>query len=82
VRVAYDVRKGNPLKKYSPADFVLGEGQIAFEPEPDNVQVTECEGNRVLLDVSDDDFSFSVKGFDTRRQLYVKAVAKEVTNGG
>ncbi len=81
IRVAYDVRRGNPLNKYHAADFVLHEKPIQFDPTPRNVEIVECNGNRVVIDIKEPDFTFSVVGFDERRQLYVKAVAKEVTNG-
>jgi hypothetical protein len=83
IRIAYDVRRGNPLKKYNPADFKLNDdnsaGRLNFERR--NVHVIMCDSNHIVLDIKDSDFAFSVSGFDERRQLYVKALPREVTDG-
>ena len=78
IRIAYDVRRGNPLKKYNPSDFKLGQQPIRFDPEPRNVDVVECEGNRVVIDITNSDFSFGIVGFDKRRQLYINVTVREV----
>lgn len=62
VRVAYDVRRGNPFGKYNPADFVLGKGGV-------NVRCNQCEvvtmgANTALVRITGDDFEFGVEGFD------------------
>ncbi len=78
IRVAYDIRRGNPLKKYHPADFDVGKAPIQFEK--DGADVTKNEGNELQVKVNQREFRLDVTGFDTDRELYVKADAKEAVD--
>jgi hypothetical protein len=82
VRVGYDVRRGNPIKRYNPADFQLDKRPIRLDPEPSGVEVKECAANRILIAIMDPEFSVHVAGFDERRDLYVRAIPKESVDGG
>ena len=75
--VAYDVRRGNPIKKYNVADFQVDSPPIRFDPPPEGVEVVECARNRVLAAIREPDFSLHITGFDEKRDLYVRAAAKE-----
>jgi hypothetical protein len=72
IRAAYDVRRGNPLKKYRTSDFQLESPPIRFEPPPKGLEILEFKDNRVLVEVVDPNFSLHITGFDPRRDLYVK----------
>lgn len=76
VNVAYDVRRGNPLKKYNVEDFRIQEGPIAFNPDPRNAEIVEKINNHLEIKINDPDFAVSVVGFDQSRQLYVEVKAK------
>jgi hypothetical protein len=80
VRVAYDVRRGNPLKKYFPTDFDLSKAPIHWEAPGNRIDVMKADINRMLVKVNHKDFQLYVTGFDTDRELYVKADAKETTD--
>ena len=82
IRVGYDVRRGNPIKRYNLADFQLDKRPIRFDPEPQGVEVKECTENRMLIAIANRNFSIHVAGFDERRDLYVKAIPKESVDGG
>jgi hypothetical protein len=71
VRMGYDVRRGNPLRKYHPADFRVEEPPIELEPSPTGASVLSREGNRIRVEITDPDFRLSVRGFDENRDLYV-----------
>jgi hypothetical protein len=73
IQIAYDRRRGNPLKKYNKADFELNEEPIHYEPKPQNIEIDEISSNEIVLQIQDSDFQFHVKGFDKRRQLYIRA---------
>jgi len=77
IEVAYDVRRGNPLKRYSVADFRLQEPPIVLEPEPEGVEVIESRDNCILARVTEETFGLHVRGFDERRDLYVRVSPKE-----
>ncbi|HID24527.1 MAG TPA: hypothetical protein EYP14_19310 [Planctomycetaceae bacterium] len=77
IQVAYDVRRGNPLAKYHPADFELDKRPIKLKPKPRGIRVLECTGNSILAQVIKPDFSLHVTGFDENRDLYVKVTPRE-----
>ena len=77
IRAAYDVRRGNPLKRYRTSDFRFEAAPIRFEPPPQGVEVLQYEGNRLLVEVCDPNFRVHLAGFDPRRDLYVKIEPKE-----
>jgi len=81
IRVAYDIRRGNPLKKYHRADFQMNRPPIRLEPEPRGVEVLHRQGNHIVVAVRDPDFSLHITGFDAKRDLYVRVVPKEDTDG-
>lgn len=80
VTVAYDVRRGNPFKKYDSADFQLLKGPVKLVDEPRGLAVIESSGNRLRLKVTNPDFHLSMGGFDLNRDLIVRVVAKDAAN--
>lgn len=76
VRVAYDIRQGNPLKKYNGADFRLDRRPIEITDRT-GVVIRECLDNEILFDVTDPDFNLTVGGFDKNRDLYVSVSVVE-----
>ena len=72
IKVAYDTRRGNPLKKYSATDFRLEEAPVACQHK--GIEIVDIRGNRILARVIDpQSFHVSVIGFDRNRQIYVRA---------
>jgi hypothetical protein len=81
VRCAYDVRRGNALGKWDPADFKLGSSQTPVACEGD-VGVHSVRGNWLLLQVTGPEFRATVTGFDVARDIYVRADIRELSNDG
>lgn len=73
VRVAYDVRRGNPMKKYSKSDFRLQSDDIDIKVEPKSALKIGKKDNRLEFEVVEPAFSISVTGFDENRQIIVDA---------
>jgi hypothetical protein len=73
---AYDIRKGNPLGKYDPADFTFK----SLSVEPTGMTVLLDERNQMVVKVDVRDFHLSVSGFDEQRDLYLKVSALEEYN--
>lgn len=71
VRVAYDIRRGDPLKSWSPFDFDLRKPD-AFDFKGKGVEPIAEAGNVIRLTATRDDFRVKVTGFDTRQDLYVR----------
>lgn len=76
VRMAYDVRRGNPFKKFKSHDF------DATSPGSISVSVVgaatfaRAEPNVISLTVDDHDFECKIIGFDPERDLIVSARVK------
>lgn len=70
LRAAYDVRRGNPFSRYNSADF----GLEKMEVKVSNATIMECSENRMILEVSDQDFGVTVRGFDPNRDVKVSIV--------
>lgn len=75
ISVAYDRRRGSPLKKYSPADFKLDQKPITLTLE--GAETDKRTRNRLVVKVTEAAFSVSVTGFDENRDLFVDVNAKE-----
>lgn len=71
VRVAYNVRRGNPLKKYHQADFQIGVGSVRIS-ESAGLTVVNVRKNEILVRVAEKPFKLAVEGFDERRDLVVR----------
>lgn len=80
ISAAYDVRRGNPFKKYDPADFKMEDSSIRLDPPPRGLAVLSRSGNRLVVEVRDQDFLLTVVGFDTDRDLCVEVKVKEKPN--
>jgi hypothetical protein len=71
VGLAYYISGGNPLKRYSPLDFDLAKSPVTLEAR--NVHVTRQSENCLEFEITGKDFELSITGFDTNRDLYIKA---------
>jgi len=72
VLVAYDLRKGNPLKKYNPSDFEIEKSPIKYKDSQRGITVINVEENQIQFEVTHSDFQLIVNGFDENRDLFVK----------
>lgn len=79
VSVAYDTRRGNPLKRYNVADFQLGEAPV--EIALSGLRLDECSGNRMVVMLTEADFRLEVTGFDANRDLYLRVTPREASHG-
>lgn len=76
IRVAYDVRRGSPLKKYDEADFDLSKRPIQVA-ERIGVEVLRQSRNTMEVKILQPDFRLRVTGFDANRDLYVSITARK-----
>ena len=72
VWVAYEVRSGNPFKKYSPLDFDLTKPPIHMGLEGARLHI--CKENIIQFELQRGDFRLSVTGFDMHRDLRIKTM--------
>jgi hypothetical protein len=74
ILAAYETTKGNPFKAYSSYDFDF-KGQ-AKGAELDGCTILLANENTILLSVESPAFTITVKGFDTNRDIIVRASIK------
>lgn len=70
IAAAYDIDRGNPLKKWQPVDFVMGKDDIVVTADGCEF---ECTDNKILATVNSPEFSLEVSGFDTNRDLQLES---------
>ncbi len=70
VVVAYEIRRGNPFKKYDPNDFRLDRDPVTITT--DGVSNLRCSGNRLEFTAAQPQFEVDVSGFDIHRDLKVR----------
>ena len=69
IRAAYDVRRGNPLKNYHPADFQWADLRLDVQ----GAEIEFAEDNRLVARLTRPDFCVTVTRFDEARDVYVRA---------
>jgi len=69
LKVAYDIRRGNPFAQYEPFDFDLGGGSITLNSRDCNIMRRQC--NVLEIEVTGQNFRLEVRGFDRTRDLVV-----------
>lgn len=74
--VAYDVRRGSPLKRYHVADFEVDKVPVQIVADG-GANLKHAGTNHLQVEITDLEFRLEVSGFDTERELFVKAIAKE-----
>ena len=72
VWAAYEVRSGNPFKKYSHLDFRIDKPPIRIRME--GARMLLCKENIIQIEVQQGDFGLAVTGFDIQRDLRVKII--------
>ena len=68
VTVAYDIRRGNPFKNYSPWDFDLS----GMKRSISGGRVISVFSNKMTIGVEKQNFKLEVKGFDPKRDIIIR----------
>jgi len=77
LRCAYNVRSGNPLKKWVSEDFDMAVPPVQVTCDTAGVSVHSVKGNWLLLRVDAQLVRASVTGFDESRDLFVRYDVRE-----
>ena len=67
---AYEVRSGNPFKRYTPLDFELDKPPMKVVTQ--GAEILVKKNNVIQLQVKRPDFKLAVTGFDMNRDLRIK----------
>jgi hypothetical protein len=70
VWIAYEVRSGNPFKKYTPLDFDVCEPPINIQVQ--GAKLLLNKENTLQIEVMKGNFKLSITGFDMHRDLRIK----------
>lgn len=70
IEAAYDVRKGNPFKKYRPFDFEFDREPITIKCK--GLKITSEHENLLSAEVVEPDFELEAVGFDINRDLKIR----------
>lgn len=73
IEAGYAVRRGNAIKRWASDDFAFIRAPIKQE-QANGVTVTRAHDNALELEIKKSDFQFEISGFDTKRDLVVRAV--------
>ncbi len=80
IEAGYAVRRGNAFKRWAADDFTFTRSPLRQDPKPTGVVVTREDGNCLELEIRKPDFQFGVSGFDTKRDLVVRAIEMKGDN--
>jgi len=80
IKVAYDVRRGNPFSQYEPHDFDLGSNIITIQST--GCSILERSRNQMKIEVAGSDFNLELTGFDFRRDLVVSVYEEKSREAG
>lgn len=72
IYAAYEVRSGNPFKKYSPLDFDVAEPPIQVQIQ--GARLLMHKNNCIQIEVQKGNFKLTVTGFDMHRDLRIKTI--------
>jgi hypothetical protein len=81
VAVAYDLPQGDPLRNWNQLDFQIGQNSRDVVPKGQGARVKILQGNMVLLRQLQDEFHFTIEGFDRNRDLYVRVDDNDGSSG-
>jgi hypothetical protein len=76
VQCAYDIRSGNPIRKWNPADFEFGARSVSLSCTG-SATIRELRGNRAIIRIDGNAFGVAAKGFDPNRDVFVRAQVHE-----
>jgi hypothetical protein len=74
IEAGYAVRRGNAFKRWAPDDFSFTRSPLRQDPKPAGIIVTREDGNTLELEIRNANFQFGMSGFDTKRDLVVRAI--------
>lgn len=79
IEAGYAVRRGNAIKRWTPDDFNFIRAPLR-QDQANGVIVSRADGNVIELEIRKSDFVFEVSGFDTKRDLVVRAIERREEN--
>jgi hypothetical protein len=79
IEAGYAIRRGNAIKRWAADDFNFIRAPLRQE-QANGVIVSRADGNVLELEIRKRDFLFEIAGFDTKRDLVVRAIEPKGEN--
>lgn len=79
IEAGYAVRRGNAIKRWTSDDFAFIRPPLR-QDQAKGVIVSQADGNVLELEIRKPEFVFEVSGFDTKRDLVVRATELRTEN--
>lgn len=79
IKAGYDVRRGDAINRWSADDFNFIRLPL-HQDEAKGIIVTRFEKNILELEIRKPEFQYQISGFDTKRDLVVRATELKVTD--
>jgi hypothetical protein len=73
IEAGYAVRRGNAIKRWASDDFAFIRAPLR-QDQANGVFVSRADANFLELEIRKPDFQFEISGFDTKRDLVVRAI--------
>ena len=73
ISAGYAVRRGKAIERWAADDFSFTRSPLR-QDQASGVVVSRTDGNLLELEIKKPDFQFGISGFDTKRDLVVRAV--------
>lgn len=73
IEAGYAVRRGNAIKRWAPDDFAFIRAPLR-QDRANGVFVSRADANFLELEIRKPDFQFEISGFDTKRDLVIRAI--------
>jgi len=81
INVAYDIPDGNPFRNYSPIDFVFDKKRKnPLIMTHEKLKIIERCNNQLTIVPKSKDFILKVVGFDTNRDIIIRATEQKVSD--
>ena len=79
IKAGYAVRRGNAIDRWAADDFAFIRAPLR-QDQASGIIVSRADGNLLELEIRKPDFQFGISGFDTKRDLVVRAVELKEEN--
>jgi hypothetical protein len=79
IKTGYAVRRGNAIDRWAADDFAFIHAPLR-QDQASGIIVSRADGNLLELEIRKPDFQFGISGFDTKRDLVVRATELKEEN--
>jgi hypothetical protein len=79
IKAGYAIRRGNAIERWAVDDFSFIRAPLR-QDHASGLIVSRADGNLLELEIRKPDFQYGISGFDTKRDLVVRALEIKENN--